>query len=358
MENRQSQGFGWLTAISIVLFSISWSINVQSSEIPPAPGQMVDVGDHNLHIQCSGHGVGKPTIILEAGLGGVALEWSQVQTALAHDFRVCSYDRAGMGWSGGTAGARTSDQITAELHHLLQSAEIPGPYVLVGHSLGGYSAQLFASRYPHLSAGLVLVDSSHPEQIERFAAAPIRATIAPKGRLMHLMPVQVPAQLSAANRTIAQVLARAHKARIAVTRELEGFRASARQLTQAGSLPEVPLVVLTRGIQKWPTDERGNLKEQLWLKLQAELAHKTNLAAQIVAQRSGHHIHLDQPELVVAAIRVVAETAHQNQDQDLAVRQLYMRDVLPTATAEFGDAAVIASMPGTGQLLAMRTESF
>ncbi len=284
----------------------------------PPPGELVKVGQlpghtHHLHIHCSGRG--GPTVILEAGLGGTAMEWDQVQHLLAPDHRVCSYDRAGMGWSEPAPGARTSEQITEELRELLTTAGIPGPYVLVGHSFGGYTVQLFAARYPELSAGLVLVDSSHPEQIDRFAAPPVRTTIAPRGRLMILMSAQVPEQLPEPHRLLALHLANRYESRLMVTRELEGYRASAAQLQAAAPLPDIPLVVLSRGLQQWPDDERGNLKEALWQELQTDLSRRSGLGIQIAARRSGHHIHLDQPELVAGAVRIAVLAAGRYPDR-------------------------------------------
>jgi hypothetical protein len=159
---------------------------------------------------------------------------------------------------------------------------------------------------PQLSAALVLIASSHPQQIQRFAAAPVRVNIAPKGRLLTLAPVGVPDNIPNEVRETAGALIMTHQSRLAVTRELEGFRYSARQVLKAGPLPAIPLIVLTRGIQKWPDNERGNRMEALWQQLQTELAMKTANAVQIIALNSGHHIHLDQPRLVVDVIRLVA----------------------------------------------------
>lgn len=132
----------------------------------PPPGQLVPVGDTQLHLYCMGSG--SPTVILETLSGGTSVSWAWVQPEIARTNRVCSYDRAGRGWS--EPGAPPADLWgTAEnLHTLLQTAGIEGPYVLVGHSIGGLYVRAFASRYPQEVAGLVLVDSAHPFQFERF----------------------------------------------------------------------------------------------------------------------------------------------------------------------------------------------
>jgi len=122
---------------------------------------MVDVGGHRLHIACRGEG--GPTVVLDAALGNMSTHWTWVQQELAQTGRVCAYDRAGLGWSEPGPEPRDARQVTSELHALLTNASIPGPYVMVGHSFGGLYAQLYAARYPDQVAGVVLVESSHPQ---------------------------------------------------------------------------------------------------------------------------------------------------------------------------------------------------
>ena len=321
-----------------VIAGIMAKTAVAAEEMPQPPGRLISVGAHKLHIRCIGEG--QPTIVLEAGLGGTSLEWNSIQNQLASSHRVCSYDRAGVGWSQPGPNPRTSDQITEELHTLLKNAEETGPYVLVGHSFGGYTVQLFAARYPQLSAGLILIDSSHPEQILRFAAPPVKVNIAPKGRLRMLAPVSVPNNIGEEIRETASALIMTHQSRVAVTRELEGFRYSARQVIKAGPLPDIPLMVLTRGVQKWPRTARGNRMETLWQQLQIELAEKTTSAAHIIALHSGHHIHLDQPELVISAVQLVANVSHID---DVAAQRFVLQHALQNTAQHFLQHATVTS---------------
>jgi hypothetical protein len=129
------------------------------------PGRMVDVGGYQLYLYCTGKG--SPTVILESGLGGPALQWELVQQRLDKTTQVCSYDRAGLGWSDDGPGPRTSQQMANELHSLLHNAGVGGPYVLVGHSLGGLNVRLFAHDYPNETAGIVLVASGSENDLAR-----------------------------------------------------------------------------------------------------------------------------------------------------------------------------------------------
>ena len=139
---------------------------IDQRQLGGAPGEMVSVGDHKLHINCTG--TGSPTVILESGAPGTSVEWSAwVQPEVAEVARVCAYDRAGLGWSEAGPGPRDSRRVTGELHTLLQNAGIEGPYIMVGHSAGEHHVRVYADRYPDEVAGMVLVDAAHPDQFER-----------------------------------------------------------------------------------------------------------------------------------------------------------------------------------------------
>jgi pimeloyl-ACP methyl ester carboxylesterase len=133
----------------------------------PPPGQLFDVGGYRLHLYCTGENSdGQPTVVLETGLGGLATSpgWAWVQPEIAKTTRVCAYDRAGLGWSDPGPRPRDAQHIAAELHALLQNSHTPGPYVLVGWSYGGLYVRAYANQYRGEVAGLVLIDSSSPEQ--------------------------------------------------------------------------------------------------------------------------------------------------------------------------------------------------
>src|SRR5258706_15002010 len=133
----------------------------------PAPGQLIDIGGYRLHLYCMGKPAdGSPTVVLEQGLGGTSPAWALIQPEVAKVTRVCAYDRAGLGWSDpAPAGTpRDGKQVAEELHTLLQKANISGPYVMVGHSFGGLYTLFFAHQYSKEVVGVVLLESSHPNQ--------------------------------------------------------------------------------------------------------------------------------------------------------------------------------------------------
>src|SRR5256885_11213084 len=131
----------------------------------PQRGRSFRVGPIMLNLNCTGKG--RPTVVLDSGLGGSSLDWTRVQPEIAKFTRVCSYDRAGYGWSDLSPEPRTSSQIAKELKGLLTSAAERPPYVLVGHSFGGYNMRMFSELYPSDVAGMVLVDAEHPDEGSR-----------------------------------------------------------------------------------------------------------------------------------------------------------------------------------------------
>jgi pimeloyl-ACP methyl ester carboxylesterase len=167
--HRQLQSWGgrWLLYPVIVMLALAsvgggyetWRAAADARAYP-MPGQLIDVGGHSLHLSCTGSGT--PTVVLEPGAGGMSSSLGWIAPAVARDTRVCVYDRAGRGWSEPADTAQDGAQIATDLHSLLQRGQVPGPYVLAGHSFGGLYVLTFAARYPDEVAGMVLVDSTAP----------------------------------------------------------------------------------------------------------------------------------------------------------------------------------------------------
>jgi pimeloyl-ACP methyl ester carboxylesterase len=153
----------------------------------PAPGRMVDVGGHRLHMHVAGETSAAPTVVLEAGMASMSANWAWVRDELARDGRVVSYDRSGLGWSDRGTGAMDAATSATELHTALGAAGIGPPYVLAGHSYGGLVVRMFADRYPDEVAGLVLVDASHPDQWAHIPASRDGRTVAIGNRVTALL---------------------------------------------------------------------------------------------------------------------------------------------------------------------------
>jgi pimeloyl-ACP methyl ester carboxylesterase len=272
------------------------------------PGGLYDIGRYRLHLHCLGDG--PYTVLFDSGLGGFSLEWLKVQRALAAEVRACAYDRAGYGWSDPGPAPRSTAQIVEELDLLLKTARLEPPYILVGHSFGGYNMQYFAKTHPRAVAGMVLVESSHPDQAERLPQVHIRELRPEQSRLITIFADPSMLEKYAEDvREQAGWLFSSNKAIYTQQRELANFSYSAVEVKQAGSLPPLPLVVLTRGRRVWPEEPLGNALEAEWLALQADLARMSPQARQIIAHGSGHLIHLDEPQIVVEAVREVLARA-------------------------------------------------
>ena len=276
------------------------------------PGRLVDIGGYRLHLYCLGEG--SPTVIQEAGGGNPWLSWYKVQPQVASFTRVCSYDRAGLGWSDPSPRLPTAKVIAEELHTLLHNAGIPGPFVLVGHSLGGMYARMFANQYPSEVSGMVLVDSSHADQDERFPpeAKKLAAASYYVIRVMQFtLLIGLPRLLAARaappeiRPEFSAVFCR-WKFLAAVRAEAAAQSESSAQVRSLGALGNLPLVVLSHDPDKMKFP--GNLTEPVnreWGKMQEELAHLSSNGSRLVVKGSSHDIQIDAPEAVVNAIHKV-----------------------------------------------------
>jgi pimeloyl-ACP methyl ester carboxylesterase len=257
----------------------------------------VDVGGYRLHINCVG--TGSPTVVIEAGLGDWSTSWAgYVQPEVAKTTRVCTYDRAGLGWSDANSLPSDAAQFAKELHTLLQNANVPGPYVMVGHSLGGLIVRVFAHDYASEVAGVVLIDSMNPKQVTESLSnklalfSSIEAALARVGvgRLL----VKLPAIASGAppnGEAYYPLFVRPGSLQTTANeyRELPASAAAAAAVTSFGDLP---LIVLTARLN----DNPG------WPEWQNELLQLSSNSEHLFAENSGHVIQFDEPDAAVAAI--------------------------------------------------------
>lgn len=298
--------------LALALLFCSSHANAQprmvSDEIDIAPpGRLIDVGGYQLHINCVGHG--GPVVMLESGVGGFSLEWMHIQEALAEDAIVCAYDRAGYGWSDMGPLPRTAMRISDELHALMQNSGLPGPYILAGHSFGGLVAQYYARQYSDEVAALVLIDASHPEQFQRLSRNENNEYIGemhiPERRHYMLLQPAMHHGYPERYRAMAMDMLSSWKSALTQREELVNMGFSGQQVLNAGSLPEMPLMVLTRGVRVWPETEYGDAMELGWMTLQYELSRLSPRGQHMIAEQAGHLIHLEEPALVIDVLRDV-----------------------------------------------------
>ncbi len=155
---------GFILILAVLGLIYQTITTAQDNQAYQPPGQMVDIDGRRLHLLVMGEAKEQPTVILEAGMASFSSNWYWVQTALAADTRVVSYDRAGLGWSDPPPATQHAYQSAEELHRALAAAGIDGPYVVVGHSYGGLVVRAFTDLYPDEVVGMVLADGSHPDQ--------------------------------------------------------------------------------------------------------------------------------------------------------------------------------------------------
>lgn len=277
---------------------------------PPA-GRLVDVGGHKLHLDCRGEG--SPTIVMDAGLGGSSLDWSLVQPELARTTKVCTYDRAGMGWSEAGPEPRSPSQLAEELHTLLENGGVPGPYVLVGHSLAGKNIRMLAVDHPADVVGMVLVDARSETvevaaDMEAFAIAlDAQAGIYSLARgfgvarLFGGAMLDLP-RVSPALATQMALLATTPAAIAETTREGLNRTADDDALA-AATLGSMPLFVVAAG---------ENMSDPDWAAAQTAMSELSTSGQLIVAEGSGHAVHLDQPATVIDAINRVADAVRRD----------------------------------------------
>ena len=300
-------------------------IRWRSASVYPAPGTMVDIGTHSLHMDCRGEGT--PTVLLEAGLTrSGSLSWANVHDEIAEFTRVCAYDRAGIMWSEGGPRPRSGERIAGELGALLSGAGESGPFVLVGQSMGGVHIRLFAERYRDDVVGMVFVDSSHPEQDDRLPEE--ISGLEPPRLLMWafgLVDRVGLGRLAAGSPrdpfpdSVRPILARfAPQSSRAADAEAEALALTNEEARNTGPFDSIPLVVLNRGVgvdatelPEWTgiTPEVLAREAAAWSEMQLELAALSSVGRQQTVGGAGHNIQLDRPDVVIQAIRDVVDAA-------------------------------------------------
>ncbi len=327
-----------LLPLGWVLIAVAVCAQTVSPPPFPAPGRLIDLGGWRLHLNCSGQAnSSRATVILEAGAGDFSVDWSLVQPLVAPFTRVCSYDRAGAGWSDLGPRPRTMRQQVRELHALLEKAGERPPFVLVGHSYGGWLARLFTETYRADVSGVVLVESGAEDPLRVIDRKVTHASELAKGEPLPPVKTSDPLRESEIPPRIVSLIQASIRGmaghfndppRDKLPPEARRMREwSLSQIKHAASndnpfeadelvamlaerkkkrnvLGDLPLIVISRGL----LDEEGPQavqREEAHRKDQAALVTFSSAGEQIVAAKSGHHVPLDEPGVVVSAIRNV-----------------------------------------------------
>ena len=303
---------GGILTVLLILVLAGWIYEpfaeAADAKAYPPPGQMVDVGGYRLHIHCTG--TGSPTVVVESGWGDFSASWGWVQPEVARTTRICTYDRAGMGWSEASPYPRTARQFAKELHTLLANANEPGPYVLVGHSLGGYTVRVYAHDYPDEVSGLVLIDAQKlpapdaatPQPAPKPGGNSLPALLARVGLVRLLAdPLGSIRNLPPEEKQTYQPYAVAPRSVQTVLDEFMGMAEGGMQARAVTTLGALPVIVLSRG-----KDQSAD-----WTASQASFLQLSTDSQQLFADQSGHSIHIDQPEAAVAAIVKLVEQVRQ-----------------------------------------------
>ena len=321
---------GLIAVTVIVVLALGALAKARLRKQYPPIGQMIDIGGYRLHMHVEGEG--RPTVVLDAGAGGIGLSWELVRPAIAKATRVVVYDRAGLGWSDRSPRPRTADVMAQELHTMLHNANIEGKYILVGHSLGGPVARQFAAKYPDEVAGLVMVDSAHEQQIKHFPE-PLRKMVDSMQGMMSIMkwmsklgvfalkPDLIP--IGDNGKLSSGLVAQMRGVVASSSSHSEGLIAETESVNSAQTQPvstlgDLPLTVISHGrldanaVPPHFGPEVREEYERTWQTLQQEITSLSTRSKRIIAEQSGHNVLFDQPELIIESILELVEEAQQS----------------------------------------------
>ena len=310
----------WLAIGAVVLMVVAigagryYQVSSEAADMArfPAPGELVNVDGHLMHIDCRGEGV--PTVVIEQGLQSVSSAWDDIIGKVASFTRVCAYDRVGLGYSEPIGRPTRATEVAEILHQLLIGAGVTDEMALVGWSAGGVYIREYHRLHPQNVRAMLLVDSSHEQQQNRLpqssggdpnSALKIARYLSPIGlvRLTGIVRRQIE-QSSAPDHLKPRLIALYERSYVIQTmlNESEAFTLDTQSEQGPASLGELPLIVITQGKIDYPPEEK-KIRDDM----QQELVGLSSNAKHIVAAESGHGVQYDQPELLVAAVRELVE---------------------------------------------------
>ena len=330
--------FGPLALLALAVLSAAlyqrWA-DVRDARRYPPPGVLVDVSSSLRHLNCTG--AGAPTVVLDSWAGNNSVLWMRVMPLVAERGRVCAYDRAGLGWSEPASGLRTAGQMADELRALLLAAHEPGPYVLAGSGLGGYTVRLFASRYPRDVAGVVLMDTMSEEHVPQtgqnealirtVAWAGTLGIVRAKAELTGAGWSRVPPYPQSAWPLVSALNLRTSAFRAARDESLALDQSAAQVRAERAAFPPIPLVVITPGPPRGAgsagssapappegpsasaEDTIGTPQWRYWREQHARIVRTSPRGRHIIAAETNAPFALTHPGVVARAITEVVDEA-------------------------------------------------
>lgn len=296
--------------------AVEWQAARKDAKKFPPPGRLVNVDGLKLHIDC--RGAGAPTVVVDVGAGNWSTHWKHMQDKLATNGRVCLYDRPGFGWSDASPERRTGAGLTAQLHSLLEAAGEKPPFILIGHSFGGYIARFYYEFYPADVAGVVLVESGHEDQFREmpYLTQKIKnsgkqfETAAMMARFGLFRFVELPKTSSdvpdSTNQAMIDAARKTPKYWTAMSRILPAGVWIADELKGRGKLGDTPLLVISAARSAYAYCDFLKVDcertEQDWDALQARLSSLSTDGAQIIHPMATHEINIDDPAFLVDRI--------------------------------------------------------
>jgi pimeloyl-ACP methyl ester carboxylesterase len=303
-----------LATVAAMIVAVSCVIDAVAFWHAMPLGALYSINGHRMHLDCEGHG--SPTLLLDAGLGNDTLIWRRVQPLLAQRMRVCSYDRAGYGWSEPVDGPRDADHISAELHGLLMAAGLQGPFVLVGHSIAGLYIRDYAARYPEGIIGLVFVDAStipagyFPTNTNANQKNSLGKGLSEKlgrgafklglTRLFGACPGSFPGYRFGL--TLPRLEGICREDFETYIKERDDFDLSAQETTRTPMGAHIPILIISR-----------DTSDEAWNQKQDSLRLLSDHSRRIVVTGSGHYVEVDRPELLVNQLTLFVEESHDSE---------------------------------------------
>lgn len=304
----------FVVAIAIIGFVYEQVSRLIEENNHPPGGMFTDVGGHKLHYMKKGDT--SPTVVFESGLGEGAVSWFKIQDKVSEYAATISYDRAGIGWSERGDNPKSVSAISGDLEKLLENADAKKPYVIVLHSFAGLTLRDFITKNSKDISGLIFVDASHPDQFNRLPKKEGGDSKEDLGFIVGLMNEFGIVRLfsdhqysntKASNPVNLRLNALSHQSISATMEEMQNFNSIAADAGKISTFGDIPLVVITGASpQRWKKEASSDARKNsasIWMNLQKDLLNLSSNSTHIIANKSGHFVQMDEPEIIIQEIK-------------------------------------------------------